>query len=204
MLKKFFLLFVVCVGLGSAMAETNMKTASLPPHIEFRNFGVYGILEYSHLFSLTNFEDLPEFNGFNGYTAILGFQIRKETAIGLGYTYLLDKTGAFSQMPVFVELRSHLTRNRLSPFTALSFGYSFPTGSFSGGQNAVNIEKGGVNFGLKFGGRFAITRHVGASLHVGYTMLSMRSIRVCDAPLVAAYEEPLLLHNLSLGLSLNF
>lgn len=204
-MKKIFLLVLMCLSLGTvAMAETNMKNAALPPHIEFRNFGVYGILDYSHYFTLTEVEALPEFSGFNAWTAVIGFQLRKETGIGLGYSYLLDHTHGLTQMPLFVELRSHWTRNRISPFTTLAFGYNFPTGSISAAPQTVNVEKGGINFTMSAGARFAVIRHFGVSVRVGYSMLSMRDVRICDSPLTPAYDEPMLLHNITVGASLNF
>ncbi len=201
MMKKILLLVLICLTMGTTYAASNMK---LPPHIEYRNYGVYGILDYTHYFTLTEVDFLPEFSGFNAWNAVLGFQIRKETAIGLGFTYLSEPSGGLTQVPVFVELRSHLTRDRLSPFTVLSVGYSFPTGSYSGGQQAVSIETGGVNFGLSAGARFAINRNLGVNLHVGYKMLSMRDVRVNDAPLTPASDEALLLHNITVGVGINF
>lgn len=202
-MKKILLIALLCLGMGGAYAENQANTI-VPPHIEYRSYGVYGILDFTHYFTLTEVEALPEFSGFNAFNAVLGFQVRKETGLGLGFTYLSDPTGGLNQMPVFVELRSHYTRGRLCPYSVVSVGYSFPTGSFSGGQASVNIVTGGVNFGLTAGARFAINRNLGVSLHVGYKMLSMRDVRVNDAPLTAAYDEPMLLHNITAGIGLNF
>ncbi|KWW31177.1 MAG: hypothetical protein AUK63_450 [bacterium P3] len=169
-------------------------------HIEFKWHGLYGVVEFDHLSNL-NRDDHEV--ALNGVSAVVGWQVRKESAIGLGFSYLGDPTGAFSQMPVFVELRSHYLRSRLTPFTVAQAGYSFPTNSASSGSEAVRIEKGGMMFAFAVGGRYAVSRTLGVNLHVGYQLLLMNEVerRHAGAPTDRSSQ---LLHNVKVGLGLNF
>lgn len=169
-------------------------------HIEFKWHGLYGVAEYDYLSNVNRKDHSVTLNGFS---VAGGWQFRKETAVGFGFSYLSDPTGAFSQLPVFVELRSHYLSSRLTPFTVMQAGYSFPTRSSSGGEESVGILKGGIMFAVAVGGRFAITRTMGVNLHVGYQLLQMTEVErhFVDNP---TDFSPQLLHNIKVGLGLNF
>ena len=151
-MKRTILLAVALLGLcGTAMAQR---------HIEFRWRGIYFVGDGSYVFNLNRSPNesgladsvsgfMPSFSG--------GFQFRKEAAVGLGFAYLADPTGAFTQLPLYAELRSHFTRDRLTPYAVLQVGYSLPVGA-SSEPPVTKIDEGGLYLGIEFGGRYAVTR----------------------------------------------
>lgn len=169
-------------------------------HVEFKWHGLYGLAELDYMTNL-NREDHEV--SFTGYSAVIGWQIRKESGIGVGFSYLMDSEGAFSQMPLYVELRSHYMRSRLTPFTVVQAGYSFPVNSASSGSEAVSVKQGGVMFAFLVGGRYAINRWMGVNLHVGYQMLMMNEVerQHASAPTDRSSQ---LLHNVKVGVGLHF
>lgn len=190
-MRRLSLFIVLCfVGLATLQAQ----------HVEFKWHGLYGIAEYAHL-SNVNRSDFDV--SLNSFTAVVGWQIRKESAVGFGFGYLSDPSGAFSQMPLFIEFRSHFLRSRLTPFTAVQVGYSFPTNSSSSGSDAVTIEKGGINFALMGGVRFAVARSLALSAHVGYQLLHMNEV-VRNAENMPTDRSSQLLHNIRFGFGVHF
>lgn len=218
-MKKLILILalIACVNVVDAAEDKLQSNAMMmPPHIEFKDWGVYGIVEYDFMktMSWTFYQDALPLNEvvdmptFNAFTGVFGFQLRRQTGLGLGITYLKDFNDAFTQMPIFLELRSHYLRSRLTPFTVLQVGYSFPLGTSQALGAAANhslyIEKGGVMFSLQAGARFAFKRKFGISLNVGYSMLNLGKVGRNDAFMVAANNEQVLLHNVKAGLAFNF
>jgi len=169
-------------------------------HVEFKWHGLYGIVGMDYVTNL-NREDHEV--SFKGYTAVMGWQIRKESGVGVGFSYLMDPEGAFSQMPLFVELRSHYMRSRLTPFTVVQAGYTFPVNSASSGSDAISVKQGGMMFAFSLGGRYAISRLMGVHLHVGYELLMMNEVerQQASAPTDRSSQ---LLHNVKVGVGLNF
>lgn len=184
----FFVLCLVC--LVGVQAQ----------HVEFKWHGLYGVVEADYM---TNLNRSDHKVSMMGVSAVMGWQIRKESAIGVGFSYLKDSDGAFSQMPVFVELRSHFLRNRLTPFTVVQAGYSFPVSSSSSGSEAITIKQGGIMFAFAVGGRYALNRQLGVSLHAGYQLLMMNEVerQFESAPIDRSSQ---LLHNIKVGVGLHF
>ena len=224
-MKKLILIvaMIACMNVAKASQPVEQtSTLMMPPHIEFRDWGVYGILEYNFAMCMAWSYDPATLDPlasigvnlqqpvFNGITGVVGFQLRRQSGIGVGFSYLYDGTGAFSQMPVFVELRSHYLRSRFTPFTAVQLGYSFPTGSFAtypstlGNSYTFYLGQGGVMAGFSVGGRIAFKRNFGMSLNVGYMLLHSRRAGINDALYVEYNQESVLLHNLKAGLAFNF
>lgn len=197
-MKRFLLAIVAVLCLcGAAQSQR---------HIEFKWHGAYFVVDGSYVFNLNRAPSL------NGYTDTLsafnlniigGFQFRKESAVGIGVSYIADPTGAYTQMPVFVEIRSHLMRSRLTPYTAVQGGYSLPLGS-SSEPPSIQITKGGVYFGLEVGARYAINRTFAVGGHVGYKLLQSREVTRTDANNMPLIADPLTLHLLGFGASLHF
>lgn len=185
-----------------AVAVFAMMTAQAQRHVEFKWHRWYGVAGYDFSTNInkTRFEDKAT---FHGVYAIGGWQIRKESGVGLGVEFLKDPTGAFNQLPVFVELRSHYLRSQLTPYTSVSVGYSIPLGSSSGGENAIKIKRGGAIWGVNVGARYAITRTFAVSAFVGYQGIFMGSVERKIEGLLAN-NGPLLLHNLKAGVGFNF
>ena len=191
-MKRLLLLLAAVAVFATAQAQ----------HIEFKWRGFYVAGGYDHAMNLnkTPYDDNVAFNGF---TVAGGFQFRKETGLGIGASYMRDATGAFSQMPIFLELRSHYLRSRLTPFTTIYVGYSLPLGSSSGGSESVQIKAGGVTSGANVGVRYAVSRKFGIHAYVGYQELYMNKVnRKIGGRL--AETQPLLLHNFKFGVGLNF
>lgn len=192
---------VVCAKAG----EPSMPLPqSNPPHIEFKYYGFYGVIDYTFMTNLNKKHgEYTDSYVLNGITAVAGWQWRKESAIGLGFSYLNDATGSFSQIPLFLEFRSHFLRSRLTPFTAIHLGYSIPFGSKNVAEDYTRIEKGGIVAGVSFGGRMAISQKLAINLFIGYQMIHVNSLeRGFDN--VAATFLPELYHNFKAGLGVNF
>ena len=221
-MKKIFLLVaaLMCVsavsatkgGPASSVATVvggPASTASVfddqPDHLEFKYYGFYGIVDYAFMTNInkTNYEYTDDFV-LNGVTAIAGFQWRKESAVGLGVSYLMDANGSFTQLPVFVELRSHYTRNRVTPYSSVQLGYAIPMGGVDSESEYTKINEGGITFGLEAGGRFAITRNIGVHLSVGYQFTQFNEVERGDALGQPATRLPEYYSNLKLSLGVNF
>ena len=181
-------------------------TAQSQRHIEYKWHGAYFVVDGSYIMNINR---APALNGYTdtlsafNLSVIGGFQFRKESAVGLGFSYVADPTGAYTQMPVFVEIRSHLMRSRITPYTAVQGGYSLPLGS-SSEPPSIQITKGGLYFGLEVGARYAITRNYGVGAHLGYKLLQSREVTRTDAANMPLIADPLTLHVLSFGASLHF
>lgn len=191
-MKKIILLLAAVVTMMAAQAQ----------HVEFKWHRCYGVAGYDFSTNI-NKTDYADKAAFNGLYAIYGWQIRKESGIGLGVEFLHDATGAFSQLPVFLEVRSHYLRNRVTPYSSLYVGYSIPLGSSSGGDNAIQITKGGATWGFNVGARYAINRKIGVSAFIGYQGIYMSRVdRKIDGLLANA--RPQLFHDFKAGVGFNF
>lgn len=179
-------------------------TAVAQRHIEFRWRGIYFVGDGSYVM---NFNRSPNESGLadtvSGFMPSLsgGFQFRKEAAVGLGFAYLADPTGAFTQLPLFVELRSHFMRSRLTPYTVLQVGYSLPVGA-SSEPPVTKIEEGGLYLGFEVGGRYAFNRTVALGLHASYRMLQSNVVSRQDLTNQPMLEETVVLHMIGGGLSI--
>ena len=181
-------------------------TAQSQRHIEYKWRGAYFVVDGSYCMNLNR---AP---GLNGYTDTLsafnlsiigGFQFRKEAGVGLGMSYIADPRGAYTQMPVFIELRSHLMRSRLTPYTVLQGGYTLPLGS-SSEPPSIQITKGGLYFGFEVGARYAVTREFGIGVHAGYKMLQSFEVTRSDINNVPEIADPVVLHLVNGGVSFYF
>ena len=179
-------------------------TAVAQRHIEFRWHGLYCVGDASIAFNVnrsvsdasgigdTVFGFMPSFSA--------GYQFRKEAAVGLGFSYLADSKGAFTQMPIFVELRSHFMRSQWTPYTVLQIGYSLPLGK-SSEPPSTKIEEGGLYFGLEAGARYAFSRSVAVGLHAGYKLLYSNKVQRTDALSNPILSESVALSMINLGVS---
>ena len=193
-MKKALLLLAAVAALVAAQAQ--------PKHIEPYWHGLYGVAGYDFATNVnkTAFSDKATFHGFY---AVGGWQIRKESGIGLGVEFMKDPTGAFTQLPVFVELRSHYLRSQLTPFSTVYVGYSIPLGSTSGGDNAVKINEGGVIWGVNVGARYAFNRNLSVDAYVGYMGMRLNKVGRWENGKLGI-DRPLLLQNIKAGVSINY
>lgn len=178
-------------------------------HIEFRWHGVYLVGDASYGFNLNREMDeydtiATTLNAFMpGFS--VGYQIRKETGIGVGFNYVADPTGAYTQLPVYAELRSHFWRNQLTPYTVLQVGYTLPLGASSVADPVSSkIEEGGLYFGLEVGARYAISRSLAVAGHVGYRLLQSNLVSRTDLQGHSILSVPITLHVLAIGASVYF
>ncbi|MCQ2298898.1 MAG: hypothetical protein MJZ81_02080 [Bacteroidales bacterium] len=217
---KKILFFVVALAMtvvasASNGAKNNEETGSpfetvsvfedQPAHLEFKYYGFYGIVDYTFMTNLnkTNYEFTDNIV-LNGVTAIAGFQMRKESSFGLGVSYLADMNGSFSQLPIFVELRSHYTRQRVTPFSSIQMGYVIPMNSGAGGPNYTKITEGGLTFGAEVGARFAIRRTIGIHLSVGYQFTQLNQVERGDEHGVPATRLGEYFNNFKMAFGVNF
>lgn len=202
-MKKLVFLLVAVVSLMAAQAQQ---------HVEFKWHRMYGVAgyEFSSNINAIHF-DLDE--GANleygtkatmhGIYAICGWQIRKESGIGLGVEFLKDFAGGLTQLPVFVEVRSHYLRSQLTPYTSAYVGYSIPLGFYGTGATYTKIEAGGPTFGLNVGGRYAFNRKMGISAFIGYQLITLRKVGLY-ADGVLHITQPVTMHNFKAGVGFNF
>ena len=174
--------------------------------VEFKWYGLYTVLDYSYAINLNN--NVPRIGedgqmSFSEITGVVGFQLRKETGIGLGFTCLLDPADGYTQMPMYVELRSHYLRSRMTPFTVLKLGYAMPLGESSVGNDAICINRGGVFMGAEIGGRYTISSSFAVNFHVGYQMILMSEVEYYHNNMLAQ-REPVQFHVVHAGAGINF
>ena len=190
------LLLTLCFVASAQKKEKNNQ------HVEFRYHGFYSVVDYALMKTVSTLDDIesPLFHGIN---VVAGFQWRPESAVGFGFSYLHDPSGAFSQIPIYGEFRTHYLRGRIAPFTAARMGFSVPVGSGSSGEHYAKINSGGITFCLRAGVRYAFTRTFGANLFVGYQMLQMNEVeRGTDGMCETIGSE--LFQTLQVGLGFNF
>lgn len=210
-----FIVLITMALSSYAVQPPALSPQSAPPHIEFKYYGFYSVIDYTCMINKKNISGsyIHPLTGqlisyvdkyvLHGVTAVAGWQWRKESAIGIGFSYLNDADGSFSQIPVFLEFRSHFLRNRITPFTAVQMGYSIPFGTKNLDEDYTRIDEGGITFGVSAGARFAISQKVGLNLYVGYQMIHCNSIeRGFDRVAATCLSE--LYHHLKFGLGINF
>lgn len=179
-------------------------TAAAQRHMEYKWRGFYSVVEGGYVMNLNRAVDHSGFadtvgGPWMGLSA--GFQFRKEACVGAGFAYLYDPNGAFTQLPVFVELRSHLKRSRLTPYFVAQGGYSLPVGASC---PTKKITKGGLYFGVEFGARYAIDRNFAIGLHAGYKFINMAEVTRYESTGIFAKADPSSLQLVGGGLSLYF
>lgn len=181
-------------------------TAAAQRHLEYKWRGFYATVDFSYGMNLNRAA------GDNGIADTIsgigmgfsgGYQFSKEAGLGAGVLYFVDGTGAFSQMPVFVELRSHFMRSQLTPYTVLQAGYSLPVGASSEAPNVIKITKGGLYFGFSLGARYAIERTFAVGVHVDYKLMQSNEVtrNYANGPKLS---DPAITHLLAGGVSLYF
>ena len=200
-MKRIVIAIVAMVSLcGVAQAQR---------HIEYRWHGAYLVGDASYGFNLNRAQDeydtIPTtLNAFMPGISV-GYQFRKETGVGLGFNYVADPTGAYTQLPVFFELRSHFMRSQLTPYTVLQVGYTLPLGASSVADPVSSkIEEGGLYFGLEAGVRYAFNRSIAVAGHVGYRMLQSNLVSRSDLQGHSILATPITLHVLTIGASVYF
>lgn len=178
-------------------------------HIEYRWHGVYVTGDMSYGFNLNRsideFDTIPcTLNAFMpGIT--MGYQIRKEAGVGIGFNYVADPNGAYTQLPVFAELRSHFMRSQLTPYGVMQVGYCLPLGASSDADPVSSkIEEGGLYLGLEVGARYAFNRSTAIAGHIGYRLLQSNLVRRTDLDGHSILAIPVTLHVLTIGATFYF
>ena len=176
----------------------------MPYHVWFREYGWYGVVD---LFGSTDLSD--EQASLFGLSASGGFQTTRATGFGIGFSYINDKTNAYSHLPIFIELRSHYSSRRLTPFSVLSVGYSIPKGGTQKNMSgSLKVLQGGVMFGLRLGLRWAYNRKLAFNVFAAYQGQSLyveRKLNPTDEiPEGINKKEPVLLHLINYGVGVNF
>ena len=189
MKKSIFFVAVALLCLGG--------TAGAQRHVEFRWHGMYLLADCSYGFNVNKKTDTVA-----GYLLSVagGFQFRKEASIGVGFSYLSDPGGAFSQLPLYVEFRSHFLRSRFTPYTVLQLGYSVPVGGESE-PPVTKVEKGGLYWGFDFGGRFAVSRSFAMGAHVGYRLFHSNEVTRSKPDNSPMLSDAVALHMVTAGVS---
>lgn len=195
---------LVVLACGSLSAQANVK---------YHWNGFYTTLDYSYAFNLNRGADehnIADTVGAHVISFVSGYRIRKEACVGLGVSYFSDKSGAFSQLPIFAELRSHFAfpgvrsnfaRNNLMMFTVLQAGYSFPVGASS---ETTKIEEGGLYAAFDGGVHWAFDRRFAVAGHVGVKMLQMNKVARYQADGRPSLVDAKVMPMLSAGVSLYF
>lgn len=188
-MKKVLLLFTLVASFVVSNAQ----------HIEFKWRGPYFVAGYSHGFVVGHSDVNTTMNGISG---VFGFQFRRQSAAGIGFNYLSDPLGNFTQLPLFVEYRCHFLNSRFTPSANVYMGYTFPVGASE--TRDFMIVQGGITCGVSAGCRFAFTRKFGMSLDLGYQMLSMALVDRFDPEGNRMISESELFHFLKATVGFNF
>lgn len=181
-------------------------TAAAQRHLEYKWRGFYANVDFSYGMNLNRSvgdNGIADTVNAVGMGFSVGYQFRKEACVGAGIVYFTDGTGALTQMPVFVELRSHFMRSRLTPYSALQAGYSLPVGASSEYPNVIKITKGGLYFGASMGARYAVERSFAVGVHVDYRFLQSTEVTRNYAA-GQQLADPTVLHMLMGGVCLYF
>lgn len=88
-----------------------------------------------------------------------GYQIAPQffAGLGVGFNYYFNGNDELCGLPIFVNLRSDLLCQEITPFIDLSVGYSL-------------IDVKGVYINPSVGCRFELTEDIGLNVGFGYTM----------------------------------
>jgi hypothetical protein len=157
---------------------TTEKIVGKPFYFVLKNH-VYSIIQFS-AFNIMWLTDENEIRVFSTISAMTGYQVSPGFCIGAGLAYnRYDIPASYynpcsidnvSTMPVYGDLRVHLSDRRVSPFFNLDLGYNFlltkkmaevyyqSTGYFS--HSTAQVIKGGIHLSLGIGIRIAINRSV--------------------------------------------
>ena len=214
-MKRATLLIVLSALVGLARAGQPPMPHAMQDHIEFKSYGFYSVINYTYMHAFTN-ESGQYMNpltgqiiyavdnyALNGLTAVAGWMWRTESAVGVGFSYLNDAEGSFSQIPVFLEYRAHFLHNRLTPFCAAQIGYSIPFGSKNKAEDYTRIDEGGVTFGFEVGLRLAVKQKIGLNIYAGYQLINCNSVeRGFDQVAVSRFSE--LYEHYKFGVGINF
>ncbi|MBR1798328.1 MAG: hypothetical protein IJ761_00305 [Bacteroidales bacterium] len=192
MKKIIVVLLFTIISASAVMAQSR---------VAFKWHGFYSVLDYSHGFNVNRSVDTITANMLS---FVAGYQFRKEAGVGVGVTYFADTKDGFTQMPFFIELRSHYLNSRITPYSAFQLGYCIPMGTERSEPPVTKIESGGVYFGAELGARFAIERSFAIGIHVGFKALQSTEIVRRDAQNVDAVKEVAQLNVLDFGISLHF
>lgn len=200
-MKKIVITIVAMVALcGAAQAQR---------HIEFLWHGVYVVGDASYGFNLNRSTDeydtiANKLGAFMPGVSV-GYNIRKETGVGVGFNYVADPTGAYTQLPLYAELRSHFLSSQLTPYSVLQVGYTFPLGTSSEPDPVgCQIEEGGLYFGLEAGVRYALSRTMAVAGHVGYRLLQSNKVLRTDIERRPILDTPVHMHMLTFGATFYF
>ena len=185
----------VLIGCVAVLAMAGAVSAQ---RVEYKWRGFYSTVDYSFGMNLNRGTDTVNAHLLS---FVSGFQFRKEAAVGAGVMYVADPTGAFTQLPVFAELRSHYTRDRFCPYSVLQAGYSLPVGAKS---ETGKIPTGGLYFGLGGGVRYTVDRSFAVALHVDYKLLQSSNYKRFAADGTPLIDDAAVLHMLSAGVTLYF
>lgn len=172
-------------------------------HVLFREYGFYGTASYT---MLTNLNRKNYAVTLNGVALSGGFEIRRQTCVELGFAFLADNSGIFTQVPIYVALRTHYLDKRITPFTEIHAGYSIPlkkTGINSNG-NKMMLEEGGLSTGVNVGARFSFSRHLAVNLYVGWHLLMTNQYKVYEEEGLPKLEDAWAAQNFRFGLGLMF
>src|SRR5574344_1292900 len=91
-MKRILFLAVTLTCLGTVWADNGLKLSlstsqiqEQPPHVEFKYYGFYGIVDYTYMMNLNDNAEMSNLSkadkfSLSGVTAIAGFQWRQQAA----------------------------------------------------------------------------------------------------------------------------
>lgn len=154
-------------GTPAVRRETAKKVAQKAiKTYQFRERGWYNATNYG---VFANGNGSGPFNNFT-FSNATGFQMNRTGGIGLGFG--VNKYGDFGELtvvPVFVEYRGYLRKNRFSPFFLLMFGHGFPVAlnGFDELQGFSLDMAGGSFISPNIGCRIGSNRHGNFTIDIG-------------------------------------
>ena len=191
-----------------AMTALYVAPAQAQRHIEYRWHGVYVTGDMTYGFnvnrSVDEFDTIACELGALMPGVSMGYQFRKEAGVGVGFNYVADPTGAYTQLPVYAELRSHFLRSRVTPYSVLQVGYCLPLGSSSEPSPvSTKIEEGGLYLAIEAGARYAFNRSIAVAGHAGYRLLMANHVSRDNAD-GHIFDIPVALHVVAIGATFYF
>lgn len=192
---------IVCIAVALLCFSS---TVVAQRHASFRWRGFYSAIGGAYAFNVNRNADI---NGVADTMAgfeleiSCGYQFSRAAGVGVGINYIHDINGIYNMLPTYVELRSHILRTELTPYTVVQVGYNIPLGVAT---ERVKVEEGGLYFATTLGIRYSFNKNIALGLHGGYQLLNLHNVSRKDSEGTPILADVTSLHIVNAGLTLYF
>ena len=197
----------LCSDIQEISLSSSGMSSMLPGggRIEQQKTGFYGMLSGGGTLAF-----LAKDSGavLAGAEFVAGYRWSLYSGVGAGIGFYKDMNDLHTTLPIFIEVRNHFMRNRFSPFSVISAGYSIPNGRVSNYRSLQSgVVKGGPMVGITLGVRYLFTKRTGINLFVGYMGQKEtieEHILIPSVGETASREVPYFLHQAKFGIGISF